>query len=70
MNLLSRHQVLPSLCTALNQWTNFCEKKPPTGFEKYFDKDKKGRDDKKFGGSGKKPFDNAFKQRMTRMSQG
>ncbi|VVC27783.1 Hypothetical protein CINCED_3A025476 [Cinara cedri] len=70
LNLLSRRQVLPSLGTVLKQWTHLSEK-PPSGFEKYFDKDKKGKDDKKSSSSGRKPFEqNAFKQRMSRLSQG
>lgn len=70
LDLLSRRQVLPSLGTVLKQWTNLCEK-PPTGFEKYFDKDKKGKDEKKSGGSARKPFEqNAFKRKMSRISQG
>jgi len=60
--------VLPSLTTVLKQWTNLCEK-PPTGFEKYFDKDKKTNKDDK---PASKPtsFDNAFKKKLNRMSQG
>jgi len=72
LNLLSRRQIFPSLSTVLKQWTNLCEK-PPTGFEKYFDKDKKSKDGKKSDGplgNSKPPFDNPFKKSMNRMSQG
>lgn len=63
--------MLPSLSTVLKQWTNLCQK-PPTGFEKYFDKDKKSKDDQKSDGPTPRPnaFDNAFKKKMNRMSQG
>lgn len=55
----------------LKQWTNLCEK-PPSGFEKYFDKDKKNNNDKKSGGFASRPkaFDNAFKKKINRMSSG
>lgn len=71
LSLLSRRQVLPSLNTVLKQWTNLCEK-PPTGFEKYFDKDKKSKqDDQKSNSRSSKPsFDSAFKKKINRMSQG
>lgn len=69
LNLVNRRQLLSSLRTVPKRWTNLCEK-PPTGFEPYFYIDKKGEDDKKSGGSAKKPFGSAFKQRMNRMSQG
>ncbi|KAF0714090.1 AFG3-like protein 2, partial [Aphis craccivora] len=70
LSLLSRRQVLPSLNTVLKQWTNLCEK-PPTGFEKYFDKDKKSKqDDQKSNSRSSKPsFDSAFKKKINRMSQ-
>lgn len=64
--------MLPSLNTVLKQWTNLCEK-PPTGFEKYFEKDKKTRkDDRKSDSPASKPtsFDNVFKKKINRMSQG
>lgn len=71
LSYLGRRQVLPSLSTALKQWTHLCEK-PPTGFEKYFDKNKKTKDGKKSDGSigRSNAFDKAFKKSMNRMSQG
>lgn len=71
LSYLGRRQVLPSLSTALRQWTHLCEK-PPTGFEKYFDKDKKTNDGRKSSGPIGRPnaFDKAFKKSMNRMSQG
>lgn len=72
LSLLSRRQVLPSLNIVLKQWTNLCEK-TPTGFEKYFDKDKRNKqNDKKSNNPASKPtsFDNAFKKKINRMSQG
>ncbi|CAI6373943.1 unnamed protein product [Macrosiphum euphorbiae] len=72
LSLVSRRQVLPSLNTVIKQWTNLCEK-PPTGFEKYFDKDKKTeKDDQRSDSSASKPtsFDDAFKKKINRMSQG
>lgn len=63
--------MLPSLSTVLKQWTYLCNK-PPTGFEKYFDKDKKSKGQDKSDGRTSRPnaFDNAFKKRVNRMSQG
>lgn len=71
LNLLTRRQVLPTLGTALRQWTNLCEK-PPTGFEKYYDKNKNSKGDKKSDGPAGRPnaFDKAFKKSINRMSQG
>lgn len=50
---------------ALKQWTNICEK-PPTEFEKYFDKDQKNKETSRKQAS----FDNAFKKKMNRITQG
>jgi hypothetical protein len=70
LSLLSRRQVLPSLGTVLKEWTAWNEK-PPTGFEKYFDKDNKSKSKKSDSPQGiPNPFDNAFKKRINRMSQG
>lgn len=71
LSYLGRRQVLPSLSTALRQWTYLCEK-PPTGFEKYFDKDRKSNDKRNNNGPVIRPnaFDKAFKKSMNRMSQG
>lgn len=67
---MSRRQVIPSLSTALKQWTNLCDK-PPTGFEKYFDKGKKNQEQKSDSSTSKSnAFDKAFKKRINRMSQG
>lgn len=61
---------MPSLSTVLKQCTNWCEK-PPSGFEKYFDKGKKSKNEKTDDSSKRqKPFDNPFKQKLNRMSQG
>jgi len=51
----------------LKQWTNLCQK-PPTGFEKYFDKEKKTKNDNP--ASKPNSFDNAFKKKINRLSQG
>lgn len=64
LSLLSKWQLLPTVSTAFKQWTRFCEK-PPTGFEKYFDKDKKIKDASRQQAS----FDNAFKKKMNRITQ-
>lgn len=68
LSLLSRRQVLPSLSSALRQWTNFSEK-PPTGFEKYFDKNNKKKDDDKPKKSNPS-IDSEIRKRLNRMSQG
>ncbi|XP_050541480.1 AFG3-like protein 2 [Daktulosphaira vitifoliae] len=72
LTLLSRRQVLPSLSSVIHQWTNLCQK-PPTGFEKYYDKSDKNKDGKKSSSSSGRPkpsLDNEFRKRLNRISQG